>query len=209
MPVLNGPFSQDDELTYDPAETGTSLGADAEIGRKQRELALAALSGEIERTRMASEPQALQRQRANINAHGTIEAAPEFERRTGMRDAADALDPSNPFGALRADDQRTKLAQIHESNVRPAEINAGVQREKIASDFDSAVLGAETEADTGRYRADADARARVESEVANQLIGGSFPKGPAERNQALQGFMQALDELRGRYRRPAAPPSPR
>lgn len=202
--VMNGSFSSDEDTTYGPASV--SFGADAAIGNKQRELALAGLDAAMQDTRKAAEPDFLKQQRANIAAHGTIETPQDFTYRTGQRDAADLMNPANPMGRLRADDERAGLAKVHESNVRPAEIAAAVNREKIASDFDASVLGADSAAEAARYKADTDAQATLEKELTSQYLWSDKTATPATRDQALQGLLQALrnPQIARRFRQPAS-----
>jgi hypothetical protein len=102
----------------------TTYGADAEIARRSRELALQGLEAGREQFRLAGEPQAWQQQRRNIGAHGTIEAPNEFALRMGREGAAELTDPSTPRGALREQEVGEKLEGIYRQNVLPAQIGA-------------------------------------------------------------------------------------
>lgn len=151
-------------------------------------------------TERANRSAGVQQQDANIASHGTIEDAPTFARRQGMQSAADTLDPSNPLGALRGHEDATKLAQIHESNVRPAEINAGSDLDVAGIHSGDLRYGAQVNSQDARYKADTEATGGLEKEVANQMIGRDFKETDPSNNRgtAIEGFLTALDALRKR-----------
>lgn len=135
----------------------TTYGADAELARKQRQLALSALDAGMEQTRVASEPQFMRAQRSNLASHGTIEEPYQFKRRTGGEEAAELTDPSTPRGALAEQEFGRKLEGIYRQNVLPAQI-AGQSRVDVA--------GINQDAD--RYVADSRLQASQGSDLASR-----------------------------------------
>lgn len=139
-------------------------------------------------------------QDANIAAHGTIESPQDFERRNYQQTAADSLDPSNPFGAARAHDEAHELekARLNPGGVSATEIAGQTQRDVAGVQRQTGLDESADKLAGSMYNSDVEGQAKLESELANQTIGGSFPGGPKERGTAIEGFLTALDALRKR-----------
>ena len=204
LPVMNGPFSSDAHTTF--SSPGVSYGADAEIARKQRDLALSGLNDAIASARQRSlETPEIVQQRANIASHGTIEDPTAFKLRTDRETAAEMSDPSTALGRESALEHSHKMDTIHESNVVPAEIGARSRRE-IADVERQTALDASADRLAGSiYGTDQDLQAALEKDVAPFYDSdqAEFVKDPAKRDRAVQGFMAAVADLRRRYQQRA------
>lgn len=199
LAVQNGPFSADEDTNY--AAPSVSFGADAEIARKTRELALSGFQSAMDSSRLAAEPAALKQQRGNISAHGTIESPFDFNRRTGTEGAADLMDPSNPMARLRGDEQRHAIerAELAPGGPRSTEIagrnalEVGRQR----GQFDREV--ADIEAGSREYGAEVEAGQRERGNVMDNLFGSMIPpevaKDPRRRQEALNALYAEMRRM--------------
>lgn len=195
LKVQDGPFSSPDDDGYGPSQG--YYGADAAIGQKSRELVLSGLDEALAESRLTPEMRA---QRSNILSHGTIEPAVQFTRRMRTQDAADATDPSHPMHRLGEQEFGRKLQTVRESNVRPVEVAGQTQRDVAGIERETALDTSGDKLAGSMYDSDVAGQAAVERELANRLIGTEF-ETPEERTNALDGFMEALEQMRRRFPR--------
>lgn len=155
MAVINGPGGG--PRTY--GDSATTFGADVrtpDIAMKQRQLAIAGLDNELQKSQMQTNPM-LRHQERNIESHGTIENPFPYKQRIAREEAAELTDPASPRGALAEQEFGRKLQQTYQQNVLPAQIGA-----------QSRLGVAEINQDSDRYVADQRFAGEQENSQASQ-----------------------------------------
>jgi hypothetical protein len=159
---------------------------------------LRGLTSALEDQRQSSlETPEIAQQRANILGHGTIETPQDYNYRTANRNAADVINPASPIGAAGALQHSRELdkAQLAPGGVAATQVagqNAlgveGIKRQTALDESGDRLAGS-------MYNSDTQGEAKLESELANQIIGAKFTSD-IDRQTAVKGFLDALNLLR-------------